>query len=246
MIKVGLILAAGKNRRFNDYWYSKILPKSLFTVSDKPIIDYILDDTLDFGLEKIYVIVNHKKNLIIDYIKNKDLPLDIEFIEQKKLDGIANAILLTENYINEPFLTFLGDCFNVIKSYSALFKLYQKFKPIAIQGVVKSDRIGLMQSNEVFIKGNKITNIVEKPKNPKSNYMGTGIYLFRKEIYDFIKLTDKSDITGFREISDTINLLAKNKQAFSWNINGTSFNINNINLLENARKYARTQFKNFK
>ncbi len=240
MIKVGLILVAGKNQRFKDYWYSKFLPKSLFTILDKPILDYVLYNAFDFGLEKIYMIVNHKKNAIVDYIKNKDLQLDIEFIEQKRLDGIANAILLTENYINEPFFTFLGDCFNVIKAHNNLFNLYNRYKPIAIQGVVKSSISELIQSNEVHIKGNRITNIKEKPKYPKSKYMGTGIYLFRENIYDFIKVTDKNKITGFREISDTINLLAKHKQAYAWRISGTSFNINKINTLEKARNYAMT------
>lgn len=238
MIKVGFILVAGKNLRFNDYWYSKFLPKTLFTISDKPILDYVLYNAFDFGLEKIYIMVNHKKDMIIDYVKNKDLQFDVEFIDTKGIGSIANAILLTKNYIDEPFFVFLGDCFNVIRSHDNLFKLYGKYKPVAIQGVVKSDIGQLAQSNEVHMKGSRITSIKEKPKNPKSKYMGTGIYLFRENVYDFIRQTGKNKITGYMEISDTIDLLAKQKQAYAWRIDGASFNINNLSILENARNYA--------
>ena len=48
----------------------------------------------------------------------------------------------------------------------------------------------------------------------------------------------KNKITGYREISDTIDLLAKKKQAYAWRIDGASFNINNLSILENARNYA--------
>src|SRR4030066_1556548 len=97
-IKIGVIPAAGSGRRLG--YLSNLLPKTLFPIYDRPILHHVINLMEALGIEDIYIIVNVHKEKIKEYYKNikKDLKPRLHFLEQKKLDGLANAILLIVKY----------------------------------------------------------------------------------------------------------------------------------------------------
>jgi len=67
-IKDGIILAAGSGRRLG--YLGNLLPKTLFPVYDKPILNHIINFLENFEVENIYIVVNFHKEKIIEYIKD--------------------------------------------------------------------------------------------------------------------------------------------------------------------------------
>ncbi|MEM3504484.1 MAG: sugar phosphate nucleotidyltransferase [Nitrososphaeria archaeon] len=237
--KIGVILAAGRGTRMASNQHQKGMIKTLLIVGGIPILERIILAMKELGIKKIFIVVNYKKDVIINYIKNnKFFNVEIKFIKQKKINGIANAILLTKRYIKEPFLVVLGDCVFHIQSWSPLFSLYELYKPIAIQGIIReTDKEVIRRTNEVFLDGVRIKRIIEKPKRPTSKLSGVGIYLFTPAIFDYIEKIRINPLRNELEITDAIDSVAKIKRAYAWKINGKVFNINTVDDLKSAQHY---------
>lgn len=227
-IEVGVIPAAGRGTRMG--YLSSILPKCLFPLFDKPIIHSNVEKMIDLGIKTIHVIVHYQKDKIKEYLRSVQDSIDAEinFIEQKKLLGIANAIMLTKEYVDGPFMVMLGDDCTIVKSLQNLVDTFSENDAVAVEGIVKEKDYKILKSTcSVKVNKNKqITEIVEKPKDPPSNLRGCGIYLFQNVIYDYIKRTPVSNIRNEVEITDVVNLVAKTGSAFGEFIDGFNININ--------------------
>jgi NDP-sugar pyrophosphorylase family protein len=243
-IKIGVIPAAGKGKRLGYLGF--VLPKCLFVVYDKPILHHILDIMKGLGVEEVYIVVNYQAEKIKEYIKNANQinngldSLKIFFVRQKELTGIADSILCLQDSISEDFITILGDDYTISDSLDNLVKTFFSNSAYALQGFVEEKNTDVLKSTCSIRLGenNRIVEIVEKPAIPSTNIRGCGIYLFSQAIFDFARKTPVSLPRNEREISNTINLIAKQGAAYGEKINGTNFNINTFDDLLKASIYA--------
>ena len=230
-IKIGVVPAAGKGSRIADLPLTKILPKPMLPVLNKPILEYIVNEMKDLGIETIYMIVGHKKEVIQKYFEDgKDFGVNIKYIEQKSPKGIAHAISLTKGLINKPFMVILGDDFTIVESLQNILDTFWMKNAIAVTSVVIEKNITILkQTNCVFLdKDNKVQKIIEKPSTPNSNIRGCGIYVFDPVVYNYIEKTPISKIRNEREITDTLGLMAKEGKVYGVYINGINININSL------------------
>lgn len=227
-IRIGVIPAAGAGLRTGHL--GKILPKCLFPLYDKPLLYYIIQNMKKVGVERVYIIVNYQKEMVVDYINEIEgnLGLKIDFIVQPRLRGIAEAIELTKKYIREPFLVILGDDVTLTDSLTNLLDVFFKNNAVVVEGIVREKKIHLLRKTCcVEVKRNKmISRIQEKPKRPFSNLRGIGIYVFNPSIYDYIKKIPVSFTRNEKEITNTIQLAAKDGNAYGELINGVNVNVN--------------------
>jgi len=228
-IRIGVIPAAGSALRLG--YLSHLLPKTLFPIYDRPIFHHLIDQMESLGIEDIYVIVNVHKEKIVEYYKNikANLKARIHFIEQKKLNGLANAILLTEKYIRDnPFLTILGDECSITDPLESMVDLFFKSDSVVTEMMIKeTDKNILRQTCSARVdKNGRIIEIIEKPDDPPYLVRGCGIYLFSPRIFDFIKETPINPIRDEKEITATINNVAKQGKAFGYFTKGQNININ--------------------
>ncbi|MDG6223029.1 MAG: nucleotidyltransferase family protein [Candidatus Bathyarchaeota archaeon] len=235
-IQYGVIPAAGRGTRMG--YLSHILPKCLFPIYDKPFIHANVEKMVDLGVKTIYIIVNYQKDKIKEYFEliENQIDAELKFIEQKKLLGIANAIMLTKEHINEPFMVMLADDCTIAESLQNLLSTFHEKRAIALEGVVKEENKEIIKAT-CCVKLNKnkqITEIIEKPKVPCSNIRGCGIYFFQNSIYDYIQRTPASRVRNEIEITDVIKLVATEKRAFGEFIKGSNMNINSCTDLWNA------------
>jgi len=236
-IRIGVIPAAGRGKRLSELPLLRILPKSMLPIIDKPILEYVLENLKKLGTEVVYIIVGYKKDAIKEYFKNVYLDLEINYIEQKELKGIAHAISLTEKYISEPFAVILGDDFTIARTLQNFIKTFQKRNAWVVEGVVKEPNIEVLKRtcSVIIEKGTqRIIDIVEKPKKPISNLRGIGIYIFDPIIFDFIKQTPISPKSNEIEITDTIRLVAQAGRAYCAWLKGINININTYSDLLHA------------
>ncbi|MGM0367402.1 MAG: sugar phosphate nucleotidyltransferase [Actinomycetota bacterium] len=199
----GVILAGGLGTRLMPC--TKVTNKHLLPVYDKPMIYYPLETMVDAGLEDIMIVTGG--NYAGDFLRllgnGSEFGLkDISYTYQEGEGGIAAALKLAENFVDkDKVFVMLGD--NIIEDdiepYIKEFEGRKKGAHIFLKEVEDPERFGVAE-----VGGGKVVNIEEKPKNPKSNYAVTGLYMYDNDVFDIIKTLKPSD-RGELEITDVNN-----------------------------------------
>jgi glucose-1-phosphate thymidylyltransferase len=204
-----ILLAAGAGTRL--YPASLLTSKSLLPIYDKPMIFYPLSMLMSSGITDILLITNKTdaplfKKLLAD---GKQFGVSIQYEVQYIQNGIANAFIIGENFINKEEVALIL-CDNIFYG-SGLEKLMQdtikENHGATVFGYKVSDpqHFGVVE----FDKFNKVISLEEKPQNPKSQYAVTGIYFYDKHVCDFAKQLSPSSRGEF-EITDLNKIYLKN------------------------------------
>jgi bifunctional UDP-N-acetylglucosamine pyrophosphorylase/glucosamine-1-phosphate N-acetyltransferase len=196
-----IILAAGAGTRLKPL--TETLSKPMISVANKPIIEWSIKSLEDF-VDEIIIVVNKNEKNIQDFFKDKN---NISFAVQEKQTGTANAMQTAEEFIDDRFIVVNSDDFIHRDDIKKLSK--SKGNMLGVFEVNNPQNFGV-----VDIDNNRITNIIEKPKNPKSNLANCGLYLFNKSIFSAIKQT-KLSIRGEYEITDSIKILMKKEDFYA-------------------------------
>lgn len=203
----GIVLAGGSGSRL--YPITKVYSKQLALIYDKPLIYFPVSILMLGGIKEILIISNEEtiplyKQLFGD---GSQLGLKIEYAVQTAPRGIAEAFIIGEKFINNDMVTLiLGD--NIF--YGNLSYFYNALKNkdgATIFGYQVSDpeRYGIIE----FDKQGKPLAIVEKPKNPKSNYAVPGLYIYDNNVVNIAK-NIKPSARGELEITDVNSEYLKN------------------------------------
>jgi glucose-1-phosphate thymidylyltransferase len=178
-----IILAAGQGTRLRPVTLT--MPKPLVPVANKSLIVYAVEMLRDGGLTDIGIVVNSLESPICSALGDgSNLGVKLQYIIQKEQLGLAHAVNLCRDFVgNEPFGMFLGD--NIFQD--KMGELMRTFidspyeAAVALGEVADPRRFGVAE-----IKDDKIVRVVEKPKDPPSNYAISGVYMFRPSIFDAI------------------------------------------------------------
>ena len=224
----GIILAGGVASRMFPITLS--ITKQLLPVYDKPMIYYSISTFMIAGIRDILIIVSPNqienfKNLLGD---GSQFGINISYEIQQNPNGLPEAFIIGENFIkNNKVALILGDNIFYGNEFSYILK----------NSIEKHDgaTIFLYPSNNPenfgvveFSDDRKIISIEEKPENPKSNYIVTGLYLYDENVSYYSKSLRKSS-RGELEITDLNNIYLKNEKlnyeilgkGFSWIDTGT-------------------------
>lgn len=224
----GIILAGGKATRL--YPITKAVSKQLLPVFNKPMIYYPLSTLMLAGIRDILIISNEETLPQIEKLfgSGKHLGLNIEYALQEKPGGLAEALIIGENFIGQDNVAlilgdniFYGDGLSKKMSDAVL---RQDGATIFGYYVKDPKRYGIVELDD----NNKPVSIEEKPENPKSNWAVTGLYFYDNEAVEIAKNVKPSK-RGELEITDVnAQYLKKNKlnavllgRGFSWLDAGT-------------------------
>ena len=150
---------------------------------------------------------------ILSKLYDKIEKSSIMWIRQHLQKGIGPATLLVKDVIgNEPFLFHAGDLYIPRKNYlKNIIKVHEELNPSATIGLKKVKdprRYGVATIKKYGKSQIKITKVVEKPKNPPTNFALTGVNVFENDIFHAIKKT-KRGINGEIQLTDSIQTLIK-------------------------------------
>ncbi len=189
-----IIMAGGKGTRMHPI--SKILPKPLIPLNEKPIISHIIESFTKFGIKNFIISINYKSEIIKAYFKENQDRLNIKFLEEKIPLGTVGPLSLLKNKIKNDF--FVINCDTILKiNYSDLFEFHKKNKNfVTIVASAKEFKIPYGVCN-IDKKGN-LKKINEKP-----NYnflVSSGIYLINPKILKYLPSNKKFDFNEFIKI----------------------------------------------
>lgn len=204
----GIILAGGSGTRLYPMTIS--ISKQILPIYDKPMIYYPLSILMLAGIREILIISTPRdlpfyKDL---FGNGASLGLRLEYQEQKKPNGIAEAFLIGEKFIqNDRVALILGD--NFFHGYGFTERL------LAASQRLDATIFGYHVSNPKdfgvvsFDEGMNVISIEEKPVVPKSNYVIPGLYFYDSDVVEIAKSIKPSD-RGELEIT-TINQVYLNQ-----------------------------------
>ena len=197
----GIILAGGSGTRLHPLTHSQ--SKQLIPVYDKPMIYYPLSVLMLAGIQDILIITTpHDQQSFINLLgSGNQWGLNITYEAQPSPDGLAQAFIIGEKFIGDDNVCLvLGD--NIFYGHGMdklLENAMQKEKGASVFGYYVKDPecYGVID----FDKNGDAIDLEEKPENPKSNYVVTGLYFYDNDVIEIAK-NIKPSHRGELEITD--------------------------------------------
>lgn len=207
-----VLMAGGMGTRLEPF--SKILPKPLIPIGEKPIVELIIEEFKKHGVNKFYLTLNYKAEMIISYFNNIEKDYSIEYVREDGFFGTAGSLKALGARTGETFIVSncdvlvkanLEDVIDFHKKQGALLTVLSSIQHHKIPyGVIK------------FRDGGKVVEIVEKPEYPLT--VNTGVYILNREALDFIPAKTRFDMT------DLINALIKaSKTVITYPVNENDY-----------------------
>jgi bifunctional UDP-N-acetylglucosamine pyrophosphorylase/glucosamine-1-phosphate N-acetyltransferase len=208
-----VILAAGKGTRMLPLTETR--PKPMLKVANKPILEHNLEQLVDL-VDEVILVVGYKKEIIKNYFGSNFKGLKIKYVEQKEQKGTGHALEIAKNDLDNDFIVLAGDDLYFKEDIE---KVLKKQPCILVKEIENPEDFGVVE-----IENSEVINLEEKPKNPKSNLVNTGLYHLSKEIFSYkLKLSERGEYELTDYIKSTLPIdfvIAKNwfPLTYPWNL----------------------------
>lgn len=249
-VNTAVIPVAGLGSRFLPA--TKVLPKELLPIIDKPIIHFIVEEAVQAGIENIVFVTSRPKVLIEDYFDPADhtsmklkeagkehlieaalsLSEKINIMSVRQYDplGLGHAVLQAEPIIgSQNFAVLLGDDIVVSKSSTSALgecvQLFQNKTAGSVVGVLEVPQEETSKYGIVDLKGREeIRGFVEKPtpQEAPSRWALPGRYVFEPSIFDALRNTAPGK-GGEIQLTDAMIGLLKTSPFFAHKLSGERF-----------------------
>jgi len=255
MIKKAVIPAAGFGTRFLPA--TKAQPKEMLPIIDTPVIQYVIQECVDSGIEDILIISGKGKRSIEDHfdrnfeleerIKEKEDEFlynqmrhiedmaNIHYVRQKELNGLGDAIYHARHHCgNEPFAVLLGDTIldSVIPVTQQLIDIYEQYGQtvIAVEEVPKDkvNRYGIVGGKKISERILQLNEMIEKPEISKAP---SNLAIAGRYILtpEIFSALEKTARGKGNEIqlTDALRILLKQEDIVAYTIEGKRYDIGN-------------------
>jgi NDP-sugar pyrophosphorylase family protein len=188
-----VIMAGGKGTRLDPF--TRILPKALIPIGEKPIIEIIMDEYAKYGIKDFYISVNHKSRMIKAYFEDLQEHYNIHYIDEDKPLGTAGALKYLEGKFSSSF--FVSNCDIIIKEdYSKIYRFHKEGKYLLTL-------VGSMQHHTIpygiceIKNGGELEIIREKPEY--DFLVNTGMYILNPKVLKYLPKNEFFYITQLIE-----------------------------------------------
>ena len=227
---LGVILAAGKGTRMLPF--SERLPKPILPIGGKPLLLHQIEALAELGIRDILVVIGHLGYEIVRELGDgSDHDVRIQYVEQEETLGIAHALGQLERHVDRPFFLLLGDIFFETEDLGDMVRRLGKGDRDGAAGVLavkrESDAEKIRRNFVVHVESDgAVTRVIEKPRRPRTNLKGCGLYLFDLAFFDAVRRTPRTAMRDEYEITDSIQIFIDD----GWRVEAAEVVKNDLNL----------------
>lgn len=232
---------AGFGTRF--FPATKVVPKEMLPLVDKPILQYGIEEARDSGMDKLIIVTSKGKESILDHfdrtaelerslrergktellaeVDQVSRMVDLIAVRQKEALGLGHAVLTARDAVGDhPFAVVLPDDV-ILAEDPCLMQMRRLFEEtgrpvVALMEVTREEttRYGIVAGKLVGDRRFMITDMVEKPKvNPPSQYAIIGRYILPPEIFPLLENTERG-AGGEIQLTDALRELARSGEFY--------------------------------
>lgn len=207
---LGVILAAGKGTRMLPF--SESYPKPMLPIGGHPLLVHQIRAMKDLGIRDIIIVIGHLGYEIVRQLGDgSQHGVALRYVEQEETLGIAHALSKLERLVDRPFFLFLGDIFFETDDLGLMLQKMGdggRDDTAAVLAVKREpDREAIMRNFVVHVgEDERVTRVVEKPRRPRTDLKGCGLYFFDVAIFDAIRRTPRTAMRDEYEITDSIQI----------------------------------------
>ncbi len=199
-----LVLSGGAGTRLRPITHTSA--KQLVPVANKPILFYGLEAIRDAGVTDVGIVVGDTAAEIEAAVGDGSaLGIRATYVRQEAPLGLAHCVRIARDFLaDEPFVMYLGDNFIV----GGITELVDEFRGSGCDAQILLTKVANPQQFGVAELGadGRVTSLVEKPAEPRSDLALVGVYMFRPRIHDAVAAI-KPSFRGELEITDAIQWL---------------------------------------
>lgn len=210
-----LILAGGKGSRLRDQ--PDAPPKPLLQIGNKRLMDFSLQNAANAGVSEIVVVVSYFTEEVINHYGSQYRGVPITYKIQNDPRGLVHAIECAAGAIgSSDFILMLADEVFLNLNLRPLVERFHGENLFAVLGVVQvADPSQITKTYSILADSGtrRIHRLIEKPRRPHDNVMGTGNCVFANAILSYIDMTPVNQTRGEKELPDLIQCAVDDGQA---------------------------------
>jgi len=241
---------AGFGTRF--FPATKVIPKEMLPLVDKPILQYGIEEARDSGFDKLIIVTSKGKDSILDHfdrtselerslrerqkfdllgeVETVSKMVDLIAVRQKDAKGLGHAVLVSRDAVgNEPFAVVLPDDV-ILADEPCLLQMRRVFEEtgrpvVALMEVQpeETSRYGIVAGSNAGGRRFQITDMVEKPKSkPPSHYAIIGRYILPPEIFPVLQKTGRG-AGGEIQLTDALRQLVQQGDFYGYVFEGKRY-----------------------
>lgn len=174
-------------------------PKPMLHVGDRPILETILLNFIDYGFHRFHISVNYKAEMVRAHFGDGSRwGVDIRYLHERERLGTAGALSLLEERPTQPLLVMNGDIMTRV-NFDALLEFHVRNQAAATLGVREFSHT--VPYGVVRMEGNRLLSLVEKPV--EKVFVSAGIYVLQPEVLEAVPRNRYYDMpTLFQELMD--------------------------------------------
>ncbi|KOV80053.1 glucose-1-phosphate thymidylyltransferase [Nocardia sp. NRRL S-836] len=204
-----LVLSGGAGTRLRPFSYS--MPKQLIPIANKPVLEYVVDNLRGIGITEIGIIVGDRAHEISDVLGDgAALGVAITYIPQDAPLGLAHCVKIARPFLgDDDFVMYLGDNMLVegISEIADEFAAVRSSAQVVVYKVPDPRAFGVAEVDE----NSRVTRLVEKPQEPRSDLAMIGVYFFTPAIHEAVDAIEPS-WRGELEITDALQWLVTHER----------------------------------
>lgn len=203
----GVVLAAGKGTRmrpFSEHW-----PKPVLPVLGKPLMAYQLEMLAALGVRDVVVVIGHLGHEVVRTLGDGGAyGVKLRYVEQEETLGIAHAVSRLEPHVDRPFFLLLGDIFFVTESLATMAEPLLSGRAQGVLACKREPDLAAIKRNFVVHTDAEgvVQRVIEKPRHPRTDLKGCGIYAFDLSFFDAVRRTPRTALRNEYEITDAVQI----------------------------------------
>ena len=201
-----VVLAAGRGKRLEET--TEPINKSMLKFKGRHLIEYSLETARLSRVDEIIIVVGYRAEDIVNKFGIQYNDIKVRYVIQEQQKGLVDALECTRDALEgDDFILLLADEILIHPNPEEMIETFKNEDLFVMCGVTKvEDRSQISKTYTVICdkKDNSIYRLIEKPRNPFNDIMGTGNCIFKNEIFDYVQYTPINYVRKEKELPDLI------------------------------------------